>query len=232
MLNDDNLESSLYNPNPARHLIAAHTDLEYPYLTSFGEAHLQIDSGVFCPTLTNTSKLLLEAVEFLPGERVLDVFAGSGALGINASLHGASCVVMVDIDSSAVRCATTNVRLNGLETSAKVRQGTLTSCLSPSEKFDLIIANPPLLPGDQVGPLSVAIFDPGLRSTVDFLRSVGDHLASRGRIYLITSSVIESYGHDVDRLSRESGLESAVVRKSDHGYETYRVHKIVRSLGG
>jgi methylase of polypeptide subunit release factors len=222
------ISDRVYDPRPAQELVVRHAALQYPFVCTFGSARLQIEEGVFCPTLTNTSPLLLEAIDFRPGERVLDVFAGSGAFGVNAGLNRAKRVVCVDIDPLATTCARKNVRLNDLQSNAEVRQGTVRKCVSPEETFDLIIANPPLLPGDQIGALSVAIFDPGLLSTVELIRALDVHLADTGRCYLLTSEVIESYGYDVDRFSRGVGLVSTIVAKSDFGHETYRVHKIVR----
>jgi methylase of polypeptide subunit release factors len=217
-----------YDIGPARKLIVKHKRLRYPYVCKFGIAVLEINDGVFCPTLAKASRLLLDAVTFKPNERVLDVFSGSGAFGINAALAGAT-VVTVDVSPLAVACTERNAILNEVGERLEPRLGTMTECIMPDEKFDVVLANPPLLPGDQPGELSVSIFDPGLCATVEFIRTVRRHLAPNGRCYLVTSDVIERYGHDVEKLSFESGLESYITAKLDVGYETYRVHEMVLS---
>jgi methylase of polypeptide subunit release factors len=160
-----------------------------------------------------------------PGDRVLDVFAGSGALGINAALRGATAVT-VDISASAVICARKNAKLNSVEERTDVRWGDLHSCLNGSEKFDVVVANPPLLPGPQPDSLSMAVFDPNLRSTVDFVHGVGEYLHDASTCYLLTSSVIEFSGISLEDEIHASGLTSRVVKSSNFGYETYRVREI------
>ncbi len=51
--------TDLYDLQPAEKLIAKHEVLSYLYHCTFGGAQLIIDEGVFCPTLTNASPLLL-----------------------------------------------------------------------------------------------------------------------------------------------------------------------------
>jgi methylase of polypeptide subunit release factors len=215
----------LYDREPARQLIAKHRALKFPYICKFGNAVLEIPEGVFCPTLAKASGLLLDVVPLKSAERVLDVFSGSGAFGINAALAGASAVT-VDISALAVTSTRRNAVLNHVEDRVDARLGAMDECVSPGETFGVIIANPPLLPGEQSDPITMSIFDPGLHATTEFIRVVGRHLSPDGRCYLVTSDVIERYGYDVDRLCFESGLSSYVAAKLDVGYETYRVHEI------
>jgi methylase of polypeptide subunit release factors len=218
----------LYDIEPAHRLIERHQKLSYPYFCTFGQANLEIDEGVFCPELTQTSPWLLELLTFRPAQRVLDVFAGSGAFGINAALHGARAI-LVDTSPAACACASKNSVLNHVDDKVTVRQGAVGDCLAHHETFDLIVANPPLLPGPQSEELHRAIFDPELGSTVNFIRQVGRHLNPQGSCYLLTSDVIERCGYDVDQLCAESDLYSSIVDKRDVGYETYRVHRLIHA---
>ena len=219
-------DAAHFDEAPVQALLAKHDALRYPYTCSFGRADLRVDRGVFCPTLTHASPLLLQAIDFQPGERVLDVFSGSGAFGINAALHGARSVVTIDIALAAVGCTRKNARRNRVRRTVDARLGTMRQCLAPLEQFDLILANPPLLPGIPTTDLAAAVFDPGLQATIDFIGALPAHLAAGGRCYLLTSSVIERYGYDVDQLCIAQGLTSEVVLKADASYECYRVHKI------
>lgn len=217
-----------FDPEPARRLIAKHDALTYPYRCTFGGAKLIIQETVFCPTLTNASPLLLRGTYYRPGERVLDMFSGSGAFGIIAAMKGAQNVVTVDISDSAVACAEANAELNGVSDRVEVRKGTLGECVAPDETFDLIIANPPLLPGEPTDPLSAAIFDPGLQATLDLVAALPAHLAEGGRCSLITSDVLGRYGHDIGSLCAKYGLVSSSPAGADLGYESYAVHEITR----
>lgn len=216
-----------YDQRPAQALLDRHRRISYPYRCRFGQAALEIDEDVFCPQFTQTSSLLLNWMNVRSSDRVLDVFTGSGALGINAALQGAR-VVTVDVSMSAVICARKNAKLNSVDERMDVRWGTMRDCIDDDETFDVIIANPPLLPGRQPDSLSMAIFDPGLRSTVDFLHRVGQHLTEDATCYLLTSSVIERLGVSLQEEILVDGLTSSVMEELKIGYETYRVHAISR----
>jgi methylase of polypeptide subunit release factors len=218
-------DEALYDPEPAQTLLDKHLNALCPRRSSFGLANLVINRDVFDPTLTNVSPLLLEAVKFTRGEHVLDAFSGSGAFSVNAALHG-STAVAIDIASEAIDCGLANAKLNEVGDKIEFRRGEIAACLRDNELFDLIVANPPLLPGQPDGALSAALFDPGLQATTDFIDTLASHLARNGRCFLLTSDVIDRLGHDIDRLCRTKGLEASVVAKADLGYETYRVHKI------
>lgn len=209
---------------PADALFARH-DVQYPYECTFGKASLSIDEGVFCPTFTKASPLLLSAIDFRPGEHVLDAFSGSGAFGVNAALHGDQ-VVAFDKSERAVKCARGNATRNGVSDHVDVRYGTFGEIIPAGEKFDLVIANPPLLPGEPENDLGAAVFDPGLQATIDFIERLSVTLMPNGRCYLITSDVIERCGFDVNELCRSNKLKSSVVEQPDFGYEKYRVHNI------
>jgi methylase of polypeptide subunit release factors len=223
----DNVTTTLYDPVPVQTLITKHEELGYPYACEFGGATLIIDEDVFCPTLTNASPLLLSAVDFRPNELVLDAFAGSGAFGVIAALHGSRAVAF-DISAHAVACAKRNVERNHVAHRVEVREGAIQSCIAKDEQFDLVIANPPLLPGKPLKQLEVALFDPRLEATLRFIKSLRHNLKADGRCYLLTSDVFARYGYDIDTLCAESGLRSTIAQTAGLGYEEYRVHKIVR----
>lgn len=217
-----------YDSQPVQLLIDRHMRLRYPYHCEFGAARLEILKGVFCPTLTRASPLLLEAVSFKPGQRVLDVFAGSGAFAINAALSGADAVT-VDISARAVCCTRRNATLNRVQGRVDARLGTMESCLRDGERFDVIVANPPLLPGDRADMLTdfeMALCDPGFGATIAFLQGIRYHLSAGGHAYLLTSDVLDRYHYDVDRLAFANNLDCMLVAKRDVGYETYRVHDL------
>jgi methylase of polypeptide subunit release factors len=211
--------------DPVKLLIAKHKALAYPYKCSFNIASLIIEKGVFCPTLTNVSSLLLSAIDFKAGESVLDVFSGSGVFGIIAALHG-SKVVTVDISKKAVNCTRTNIRLNRVDGKVDARLGTVRDCIVLEETFDLIIANPPLLPGNPSDSITASIFDPGLQATIDFVTFLPLHLAKGGRCYLIISDMFNRYGYNLSKLCFENNLVAMPAVKKDLGYETYTAYKI------
>jgi 16S rRNA (guanine966-N2)-methyltransferase len=78
------------------------------------------------------------------GARVLDLFAGSGALGIEALSRGASSVLFVEEDRQSIGTIEKNLAKTKLE--ARVRQQDVFDFLrsfSAMEKFHVIFADPP-----------------------------------------------------------------------------------------
>ena len=80
--------------------------------------------------------------DFLTGARVLDVFAGSGALGIEAISRGAESATFVEKAGSVARIIKENISSLGLDDFAKVIIGDVSN-LELDEKFDIILADPP-----------------------------------------------------------------------------------------
>jgi 16S rRNA (guanine966-N2)-methyltransferase len=81
----------------------------------------------------------------LAGARCLDLFAGSGALGLEALSRGAREVVFVDQAPLAVRSLDSELkRLSGGGANARVLQSSAARFLAtPGEAFDLVFLDPP-----------------------------------------------------------------------------------------
>jgi 16S rRNA (guanine966-N2)-methyltransferase len=99
------------------------------------------------PTSDRVREALFSAVEAaldLDGARVLDLYAGSGALGLEALSRGAAAAVLVEADANAVAVLRKNVAAVGLP-GAVVRPGRVAAVLAepPAEPFDLVLADPP-----------------------------------------------------------------------------------------
>ncbi len=81
----------------------------------------------------------------IDGADVLDVFAGSGSVGIEALSRGAQSAVFIERDRIAQKAITKNIETLGLEDRAKLIRSSVSSWLETSEprKYDLIFADPP-----------------------------------------------------------------------------------------
>jgi ribosomal protein L11 methyltransferase len=122
-----------------------------------GRLIMRLDPGMAFGTGTHeTTRLCLEALEqhIHGGEEVLDMGCGSGILSIGSLLLGAKNTVGVDIDEVAVRVATENAAINGVESKASFLCGDLADKVTGD--FDVICANivadvilrfAPLVPG-------------------------------------------------------------------------------------
>ena len=74
---------------------------------------------------------------------MLDLFAGTGQLGIEALSRGAAEAVFVDRRPDAVRLVQENLALCGFTDRARVKSGDALAYLKSGEKFDLIFLDPP-----------------------------------------------------------------------------------------
>ena len=97
------------------------------------------------PTTDRVKEALFNIVQFeLPGRQVLDLFAGTGQLGIEALSRGADQCTFVDMRKEAAALIRENLRLTGLSERSRVVQGDALSFLSScGEKFDVILLDPP-----------------------------------------------------------------------------------------
>lgn len=100
------------------------------------------------PTTGKVKESLFSIIQFdIEGRRVLDLFAGTGQLGIEALSRGAAECVFIDRRPDAVRLIQENLALCRLADRARVRQGDALPYLRSGEKFDLIFLDPPYASG-------------------------------------------------------------------------------------
>ena len=97
------------------------------------------------PTTDRVKEALFSIIQFdIPGANVLDLFGGTGQLGIEALSRGAKSTVFVDEREDACRLIRENLRRTKLENSGKVIRSDYLSYLRNSrEKFDIILLDPP-----------------------------------------------------------------------------------------
>lgn len=94
------------------------------------------------PTTDNVKEALFNIIQFdVEGRRVLDLFAGTGQLGIEALSRGAASAVFVDQDRDAVKIVKENLKTCALQ--AEVRQEDALSYLRHAGQFDVIFVDPP-----------------------------------------------------------------------------------------
>lgn len=80
----------------------------------------------------------------LPGASMLDMFAGTGAIGIEALSRGAASVTFLDLEPRAVATIRDNLRTTGLEDGARVlRADALKWVAQANESFDIVYVAPP-----------------------------------------------------------------------------------------
>ena len=100
------------------------------------------------PTADQVRIALLDTLmPWLPGARVLDLFAGAGGVGLEALSRGAAHATLVERDARAVGALRANVTTLGVETAARVVRDDVARALSAlaraGERFDVVFLDPP-----------------------------------------------------------------------------------------
>ncbi len=97
------------------------------------------------PTSDRVKEAIFNIIQFdLEGRRVLDLFAGSGQLAVEALSRGAGYAVLVDQNPEAVKVIKENLKKTKLIDQATVLRADYLQYLSGCrEKFDIILLDPP-----------------------------------------------------------------------------------------
>ena len=112
---------------------------------SAGGIRLAVPKRGVRPTMDRVKAAIFSSLgDALVGARVLDLFAGSGALGIEALSRGASSVIFVEADRQSAEIIEGNLAKTKLK--GRIRQQDAFDFLrhaSGAERFDIIFADPP-----------------------------------------------------------------------------------------
>jgi 16S rRNA (guanine966-N2)-methyltransferase len=125
---------------------------------SAGGLRLSCPDGVARPMMDRVRGAVFSSLgEVVTGARALDLFAGSGALGIEALSRGAASCTFVDSHRKAVAAIRDNLARAKL--SGNVRQQDVAAFLASAQDaaFDLVFADPPfaLDPGEKAHPVQL-----------------------------------------------------------------------------
>ena len=96
------------------------------------------------PTTDKVKESIFNIIQFdIEGRKVLDLFAGSGQLGIEALSRGAASATFVDRATDSLKLVRENIKTSGLGDGARVVAADSIAFLSGGEKFDIIFLDPP-----------------------------------------------------------------------------------------
>jgi methylase of polypeptide subunit release factors len=146
--------------------------------------------GVFSPVRGEYVELVAQAPLPPQAKLAFDIGAGTGVLSAVLARRGLKRVVATDMDERALGCARENIERLGLASQVEV----VKADLFPEGQADLIVCNPPWLPGKPSSAIEYAIYDPDSRMLRGFLAGVKAHLAPGGEGWLILSDLAEHLG--------------------------------------
>ena len=99
------------------------------------------------PTADRTRETLFSMLNSRLGSfeelAVLDLFAGSGALGLEALSRGAASCTFVESDAAALKALETNIEKLGAKAQCDVRRSSVMSLGSAIKPFDVVLMDPP-----------------------------------------------------------------------------------------
>ena len=105
------------------------------------------------PTTDRIKETLFNMLQpYIPGCRFLDLFAGSGAIGIEALSRGADAAVFVEKNRRACACIRRNLAFTKLEERGKLLEAEAVQALyalQNEEPFDIIFMDPPYASGSE-----------------------------------------------------------------------------------
>lgn len=204
----------------SKEMIRASEKEDKSYTVSICEMRFTIQPNVFSPKYFHSTRVFAEILKPRRNECFLEVGCGSGVLTVLAIKRGAANAVAVDINPLAVQNTLCNVRDHGLLDVIDVRLSDVFSSVHESERFDTILWNAPFVPIEtnysHASPVEMAIFDPGYRAIIRFLKDAPDFLAENGRVLfgfgdfgdqLLFDQLCKRYGYDKELLGKGRGYE-------------------------
>jgi methylase of polypeptide subunit release factors len=146
--------------------------------------------GVFSPVRGEYVELVAQAPLPPNAQLAFDIGAGTGVLSAVLARRGLRRVVATDMDARALGCARENIARLGLDAQVEI----LEADLFPEGQADLVVCNPPWLPGKPSSAIEYAIYDPESRMLRGFLSGLRAHLSTSGEGWLILSDLAEHLG--------------------------------------
>ena len=161
------------------------TGLQVPALGARIHPHY----GTFAPVRGEYLDLVARAE--LPGTALaFDIGTGTGVLAAILAQRGVGQVTGTDSQARAVACANANLEALGLSGSATA----IVQDMYPQGKADVVVCNPPWLPGTPQTLLDYAVYDPKSAMLRAFLRGLPAHLSEGGQGWLVISDLAERLG--------------------------------------
>jgi len=146
--------------------------------------------GVFSPVRGEYVELVAQAPLPPNAKLAFDIGAGTGVLSAVLARRGLRRVVATDMDARALGCARENIGRLGFDAQVEIVQADLF----PEGQADLVVCNPPWLPGKPSSAIEHAIYDPDSRMLRGFLGGLKAHLSATGEGWLILSDLAEHLG--------------------------------------
>jgi release factor glutamine methyltransferase len=194
-----------------------------PYQVLVAGKEFVVNKNVFSPKYFNDTELFALNLPIKPGDEVLEIGPGTGAVSITALYHGATYVTAIDINPDAVQNTQENIQKHGFEDRMTVEQGDIYKGLRQDKKFDVIFWNTPFgfVTETTLTDLEKSVWDAGYKATERYIKEASQYLKPGGRFYLGFSSTLGKTDM-LRRLALEAGYSLKVVFEA----ESTEVHPV------
>jgi methylase of polypeptide subunit release factors len=184
------------------------------FIEDFPEEIAVFESVFWDARDTTTLRRLIRQPTFARDKTVLEIGTGSGLLSLCCLKAGARHVVATDVNAAAIANARYNADRLGvadrLETRlVSLKQTEAYAVVGQTERFDLIISNPPWENQQPTAIDEYAFYDEEFRLLRSILEDLPDHLEPGGQAYLAYGSV--SAVRHCQRLAAELGLAATIL---------------------
>ncbi len=148
--------------------------------------------GVFAPIRAEYLDLISQAFRASPLtiNTAFDIGTGTGVIAALLVKQGVKHIVGTDNSARALLCAQDNINRLNMAKHITLKQGDLF----PEGQADLIVCNPPWLPGRPASTLEQAVYDQDQHMLLGFLSGLTTHLAPKGQGWLLLSDLAEHLG--------------------------------------
>lgn len=187
-----------------------------------------VGEGVLIPRSDTETAVdtALDLVKDVKNPKVLDLCAGSGAIGIAIAANRADgSVLLLEKDEAAAKYLKENIRLNALNNAKYVRGDVLKGDFSDGG-YDLIVSNPPYVrTGDLKNLQPEVLFEPavaldGGEDGLDFYRAIAkNYRGAMNKGGAICFEVGVNQAQSVTAILREAGFAGTGVRKDTGGVD-------------
>jgi len=162
----------------------------------FSGRKLRVPRADVRPTADRVRESMFARLGDLAGKRVLDLFAGSGALGLEALSRGASFVTFVDRSNSVLATVRENAAALGVAGQVALVRGEASRVLrriAPESAFDLVFLDPPYA-GDHLGGALAGLVAAGVLAPDALVVAESDRRHAPGRIEGLAAIDERRYG--------------------------------------
>jgi HemK-related putative methylase len=176
--------------------------------------------NVFSPKYFFDTEFFAKEIPIKKNEHFLEIGSGTGVISIFSILKGASEVVAIDINPTAVKNTEENAKIHKVEDKMTILQGDIYEPIPEGKKFDTIFWNTPFgfMENKEISFLELAVFDPGYKSTKKFIFDAKKYLNPTGRLLVGFSTTLGKFdllekffdqaGFKIKLLSKTKSIET------------------------